>query len=220
MKTRTEFDRNSLYCQTPNWTPSNQELEVMTQPMVDSSAKDKPKGWRRWWKPIVIGTSALVLNAVVYLLLPPTVVAHFGRLAYAGAFVVAAIANATVFVPVPYYPIIGRLAQALNVWGVILAAAAGSAIGESVAYFVGRSSHAAIQETRVDNWMERQMRQPWRAAAVLFLLSAPPNPAFDVAGLLAGAFGIPLWLFLVSVFLGRIIRMGLVAFAGLTLDWI
>jgi membrane protein YqaA with SNARE-associated domain len=192
----------------------------MTQPFGDDPAGDSRKGWRRWWKPILITFAALILNALAYLLLPPQIISRLGRLGYLGSFVVAAVANATVFVPVPYYPVIARLAQALNVWGVILAAAAGSAIGESVAYFVGRSGHGAIKETRISGWMEGQMRKPWRAALVLFALSAPPNPAFDVAGLLAGALGIPLWLFLVSVFLGRIIRMALVAFAGLTLDWI
>jgi membrane protein YqaA with SNARE-associated domain len=130
----------------------------------------------------------------------------------------AAVANATILIPVPYYPVIARLAQALNVWGVILAAAAGSALGESVAYFVGRSGKGVVQHSSFSDWIQRQMRNKWRAALVLFLLSAPPNPAFDVAGLLAGAFGLPLWVFLISVFLGRIIRMGLVAFAGLTLN--
>lgn len=184
------------------------------------SQKVTRKRWRRWLLPLLIGFVALVLNVVVYFLLPPEVISHLGRLGYVGAFVVAAFANATVIVPVPYYPVIARLAQALNVWGVIVAAAAGSAIGESVAYFVGRSGHRVVKESRASSWIERQMRQPWRAAIVLFAISAPPNPAFDVAGLLAGALGVPLWLFLVSVFLGRMIRMGLVAFAGLTFDWV
>jgi len=168
---------------------------------------------------LLIGTIALVLNGVAYLLLPPGLVAHLGRWGYVGAFALAGIANATVLLPIPYYPVIARLAQALNVWGVILAAAAGSALGELVAYFVGRTSRRAVQQTRVNRWMQRQMQKPWRAGLVLFALSAPPNPAFDVAGLLAGALGIPVWLFLVTVFLGRIIRMSLVAFAGLRLEW-
>jgi len=175
---------------------------------------------RKWAVPILIGGVALVLNVVLYFLLPPELVRRLGSLGYIGAFIVAGIANASVFVPIPYYPIIARLAQALNVWGVILAAAAGSALGESVAFFVGRSGRTAVRQTRVNGWMQRQMRGPWRAALVLFALSAPPNPFFDVAGLIAGALGVPLWLFLISIFIGRIVRMSLVAFAGLTLEWI
>jgi membrane protein YqaA with SNARE-associated domain len=176
--------------------------------------------WRRWLLSIVIGAAALVLNVLAYLLLPPELVVHLGRLGYVGAFVMAGIANASVILPVPYYPVIARLAQALNVWGVILAAAAGSALGESVAFFVGRTGRGAVKQSRINGWMQRQIRHPWRAGLVLFALSAPPNPAFDFAGLLAGALGVPLWLFLVSVFLGRIVRMSLVAFAGLALEWI
>ena len=185
-----------------------------------SDQRSVKKSRRGLWLSITIGFAALVLNVVAYLMLPHNVIARLGRLGYLGAFVVAAIANATVFIPVPYYPVIARLAQVLNVWGVILAAAAGSALGESVAFLVGRSGRSAVQQTGINNWMQRQMRHPWRAGLVLFAFSAPPNPAFDVAGLLAGAFGVPLWLFLVSVFLGRIVRMSLVAFAGLAFDWL
>lgn len=186
--------------------------------MQPSSSKPKERWWRRWWKPISIGFAAIVLNVLAYYVLPPRFVHRLGFMGYLGAFVVAAIANATVLVPVPYYPVIARLAQVLNVWGVIIAAAAGSALGESVAYLVGRSGKEIMQETRVSGWMQRQMRHPWRAWLVLFALAAPPNPAFDVVGLLAGALDIPLWLFLSSVFLGRIIRMSLVAFGGIMLE--
>jgi membrane protein YqaA with SNARE-associated domain len=171
------------------------------------------------WLSVAVAFVALVLNVIVYVMLPNEVVLRFGRIGYLGAFIVAAIANATVFIPVPYYPVIARLAQVLNVWGVILAAAAGSALGESVAFFVGRSGRRAVQQTQINHWMQRQMQHPWRAGVVLFAFSALPNPAFDVAGLIAGAFGVPLWLFLAAVFLGRIIRMSLVVFAGLAFDW-
>lgn len=169
---------------------------------------------------MLIGTAAIMFNVMAYILLPPEVVAKLGGFGYLSAFVIAGIANATVLVPVPYYPVIARLGQVLNVWGVIIAAAAGSTLGETVAFLVGRSGHGAVEETRVNGWIERQMRRPWRAGVILFALSAPPNPAFDVAGLFAGALGVPLWLFLASVFLGRVIRMGLVTFAGITLEWL
>lgn len=179
----------------------------------------RAKGRWQWLPSIIIGLVALALNVVVYLLLPPNLIAGLRGFGYVSAFAIAAIANASVMLPIPYYPIIARLAQAFNVWGVILAAALGSALGETVAYFVGRTGSQALEQTRVNNWIQAQVQHRWRGALLLFALSAPPNPAFDVAGLLAGAFGVPLWLFLVSVFLGRIVRMGLVAFAGLTLDW-
>jgi len=183
-------------------------------------SKPPRTSWHRWWPSVTIGVAAMVLNVLVYFLLPPEFLEPLKGFGYVTAFAVAAFANASVLLPVPYYPLIARLAQALNVWGVILAAAAGSALGESVAFLVGKTGRGVIKASRVKNWIRRQMRQPWRAGIVLFALSAPPNPAFDIAGLLAGAFGVPLRVFLLSVFLGRIIRMSLVAFVGLSIEWV
>ena len=157
---------------------------------------------------------------IAYFLLPPRLLVRLGHLGYLGAFAVAAIANASVILPIPYYPLIARLAQAFDIWGIVISAAAGSALGETTAFFVGRTGREAIEETKISKWIKDQMQHPWHAAFVLFALSAPPNPIFDVAGILAGAFGVPLWLFLIAVFLGRIIRMALVAFIGLGLDFI
>jgi membrane protein YqaA with SNARE-associated domain len=83
-----------------------------------------------------------------------------------------------------------------------------------VAFFVGRSGRGAVQDTRFYRWVHMQMRHPWRAFAVLFGLSAPPNPAFDVAGLAAGALGLPYWLFFTAVLLGRMVRIALFVLVG------
>jgi membrane protein YqaA with SNARE-associated domain len=169
---------------------------------------------RRIIRPALIGLGALILNIVIYLL--PIDYSAFGNYAYLGVFLITAIANATVIIPVPYIPIIARVAaQSDSLLLVILAGALGSALGESVAFFVGRSGRGAVAETRFYRWVQRQLRHPWRAFIVLFLLAAPPNPLFDVAGLTAGALGLPYGLFLTAVFLGRIIRMGLIALAGI-----
>ena len=130
-------------------------------------------------------------------------------------FLITAIANATVIIPVPYPALIASIAaRSDNLALVILAGALGSALGESVAFFVGRSGRGAVEDTRFYRWVQHQMRHPWRAFVVLFGLSAPPNPAFDVAGLAAGALGLPYWMFFLAVFLGRIIRIWLIALIG------
>jgi membrane protein YqaA with SNARE-associated domain len=187
--------------------------------MQESSTNVAPQssGWRRWLPALGIGLLAVALNVAAYLLIPDDFVERLGLLGYLGVFIVAGVANATVVVPVPYFGLIARLAQELNFAGVVLAGAAGSALGESVAFFVGRAGRGAAQETRFYLWVQRQLQHPWRAFAVLFLLAAPPNPAFDVAGLLAGALGLPFWMFIIAVFLGRIIRIGLVAYLGVQL---
>jgi membrane protein YqaA with SNARE-associated domain len=173
--------------------------------------------WKLWLRPLILGILVAVANIAVFLLLPPAMLERLGGFGYLGAFASAAFANATVLVPVPYYPLLIRLAQAFDPWGVALAAAAGSVLGELVAYSVGRSGRQAVEQTPFYLWVQRQLSQPWRAPLVLFALSAPPNPFFDVAGLLAGALGIPLGIYMLSTFLGRVIRMATVIFLGIGL---
>jgi len=180
---------------------------------VSISAAERRK---RITRAALIGVVALTFNIVIFLL--PIDYGAFGNYAYLGVFLITAIANATVIIPVPYIPIVARVAaQSDSLLLVILAGALGSALGESVAFFVGRSGRGAVADTRFYRWVQRQLRHPWRAFIVLFLLAAPPNPLFDVAGLTAGALGLPYGLFLVAVFLGRIIRIGLIALAGIHL---
>ena len=169
---------------------------------------------RRLIQPILIGLLAVGLNIAAYYLIPPNFARRLGGFGYLGVFVVTFVANATVVVPVPYFGLVARLAQELSLVGVVLAGALGSVLGESVAFFVGRSGRGVVEDTRFYRWVHIQMRHPWRAFVLLFVLAAPPNPAFDVAGLAAGALGVPYWLFFTAVFLGRIVRIGLIALAA------
>lgn len=190
----------------------------MSKPASTSPPQPPQTTWQRWRRPIVIGVILLILNVVAYLLLTPNRVERLGTFGYVSSFVVATVSNATVVIPIPYLPIVVRLSQAFNVWGIITAAAVGSAVGESVAFFVGRSGQHAVADTRFYRWMQRQMHPLWRAALVLFGLAAPLNPVFDVAGLLAGAMGVPFWLFFLAVSLGRMVRMGLAVLIGFGIE--
>ncbi len=173
----------------------------------------RTKRWRKWVAPIVLGLLVTAANVGIYWLKIDYRI--FGAYAYLGVFIVTLIANATTIVPVPYITVVACIAgQSNNLVLVALAGALGSALGESVAFFVGRSGRVIAEETRFYGWVKRQMRHPWRAFAVLFGLAAPINPVFDIAGLAAGALGVPYWLFFTAVFLGRLIRFWLIALAG------
>lgn len=173
---------------------------------------------RPWLRPAIIGALVALINVGLYFLLPPDLLERLGAFGPLSAFLSAALANATVIVPVPYYPLLIRLGQTFNPVEVALFAAAGSVLGELVAYWVGRSGRQAVEQTRFYTWVQGQLQHPWRAPLVLFALSAPPNPFFDVAGLLAGALGVPLWIYITATFLGRIIRMASVVWFGLLIE--
>jgi membrane protein YqaA with SNARE-associated domain len=175
--------------------------------------QDRATRWRRWLSPILLGLLVTAANIGIYWLNIDYRV--FGAYAYLGVFIVTLVANATTIVPVPYITIVACIAgQSDSLVLVALAGALGSALGESVAFFIGRSGRAIAEETRFYGWVKQQLRHPWRAFVVLFGLAAPINPAFDVAGLAAGALGVPYWLFFVAVFLGRLIRFWGIGLAG------
>ncbi len=169
-----------------------------------------------YWKIALILIAALALNLVV-LMIPLSWIEGlrgYGALAYLAAFGITALANASVVVPIPYPGLIALLARVIgNPFGIAIAGAAGSTLGETTAFIVGRAGKTAVEDTRFYRWLKHHLRTPLRAFIILFLLSAPPNPFFDVAGLTAGSLGVPFWIFAVATFLGRILKM--LFFAGL-----
>jgi membrane protein YqaA with SNARE-associated domain len=169
---------------------------------------------RPWIRPMLVAAIAVALNIIAYLMIPPDLAYRLGSLGYIGVFLITLISNATIVVPIPYFGLVAALSPGLSMVGVGIAGALGSVIGESVSFFVGRSGRGVVEQTRFYRWVQRQLEHPWRAFVVLFALSAPPNPAFDVAGLTAGAMGLPYWIFLSAVFLARLVRFGIVAFFG------
>lgn len=169
-----------------------------------------------YWKIALILIAALGLNLLV-LAIPRGWIEGlrgYGGLGYLAAFAITALANASVVVPIPYPGLIALLARVLgNPVGIALAGAAGSTLGETTAFIVGRAGKTAVEDTRFYRWTKHQLRTPRRAFIILFLLSAPPNPFFDVAGLTAGSLGVPFWIFATATFLGRILKM--LFFAGI-----
>ncbi|MBM4363408.1 MAG: VTT domain-containing protein [Deltaproteobacteria bacterium] len=159
---------------------------------------------------VVIGLAA---NGIA--LVAPIDYAALGDFRYPGIFLLTFIANGSVVIPIPYIPVVIRVAEvAPNVPLVVLSAAAGSMLGESVAFFVGRAGKKIVDDSRVHAWLSRVVHSNWLSGLVLFALSAPLNPFFDVAGLAAGALGIPYKVFASAVLLGRIVRFGVVVWLG------
>ena len=139
----------------------------------------------------------------------------YGLLGYAAAFGITALANASVVVPVPYPTMIAQLARVLDdSVGVAIVGAAGSTLGETTAFAVGRAGRAVIEDTRFGHWLKQQLRSPLRALIVFFLPSSLPDPFLDVAGLTAGSLGVSFSVFFTATFAGRIIKLLIFAELG------
>jgi uncharacterized membrane protein YdjX (TVP38/TMEM64 family) len=131
---------------------------------------------------------------------------------YAGVFIINVLGNATVLFPLPSLAINFAGGSILNPFVVGLVAGVAEPIGELSGYLAGYGG-SAIFETkpryaRVKGWMQK------RGFLTIFVLSAIPNPLFDMAGMAAGALRFPLWKFLLSCWLGKTLKATLIALLG------
>jgi uncharacterized membrane protein YdjX (TVP38/TMEM64 family) len=131
---------------------------------------------------------------------------------YAAVFVAGLISNATVILPVPGLAITAVMAGILNPWIVGLVGGAAQALGELTGYMAGYSGQTWVDENptydRLARWMQR------RGLLTIAVLAAIPNPAFDLAGIAAGALRLPVWKFLAGCAIGGVIKNTVFALVG------
>ncbi len=86
-------------------------------------------------------------------------------------------------------------------------------------YLAGFSGQGVVERTEIyDRFLP--IIQKYGVWAIL-VLSAIPNPLFDLAGVAAGVTKIPVWRFLLFCWIGQIIKMAAFAFAGMySIDWV
>ena len=111
----------------------------------------------------------------------------FQSLGYLGVFLLTMSCSATLFLPVPAWGAVTVAGGYLHPLLLGLAAGSGAATGELTGYLAGRGGRLVLGEQtggivgRISRLMDRH------GFLTLFLLSAIPNPLFDVAGLTAGS---------------------------------
>jgi uncharacterized membrane protein YdjX (TVP38/TMEM64 family) len=162
---------------------------------------------------------AVVIGITVYIFSIRDHVEDFAGYGYPGIFLVMLLANATVIIPAPGVAVVFAMGNIFNPFFVALAAGTGGAIGELSGYLAGFSGQALVENTkaynRVSPWVQKY------GVWAILVLSAFPNPFFDLAGIAAGVAKIPVWKFLLFCWVGQIIKMSMFAFAGAySIDWI
>ena len=146
-------------------------------------------------------------------------VEEFAAYGYPGIFLIAMLANATVLLPAPGVAVIYAMGAIFNPFGVALAAGTGGAVGELSGYLAGFGGQAVIERMevydRVRPWVEKY------GGWAILVLSAIPNPFFDIAGIAAGIAKMPVRTFLVFTWVGQLIKMLLFALAGkYSIQWL
>ena len=144
---------------------------------------------------------------------------RFRYYGYPGVFLISLIANASIILPVPSLAVTFTMGAVLE-WPLVgLVAGIGEALGELTGYLAGFGGAAVVENRKVYNrlqyWMENH------GMLTIFILSAIPNPFFDLAGITAGAAKYSVLKFLLAAWLGKTIKTCIFAWAGAhSVTWI
>lgn len=183
---------------------------ALAQPLHRARRIVTSRRTRRYGRLLVaILTVAALSLAVIVAPINWSLLGHYG---YVGVFLITLLASGALVLPVPYLGVIVVAGMFLNPIAVALVAGVASALGELTGYFLGKSGRAVFPKNRWYVAMEKGMRR--YGGPVIFAAAALPNPFFDVAGILAGATKLPIWMFLLTTFLGKSIRFLLLATLG------
>jgi len=203
-------------------TTSKKDLSITeTTSAAVAQEQSQPQQPKASWQTNVLRAAALlvVIGITMYIYSIRDRVEEFEQFGYAGIFLIALMANATVLLPAPGVAVIYAMGAVFNPLWVGLAAGSGGALGELSGFLAGFSGQAVVEQTDIYNRFK-----PWvdkYGGWAILVLSAIPNPFFDVAGIAAGIAKMRIQTFLIFTWIGQIIKMTLFAVAGhYSLQWI
>jgi membrane protein YqaA with SNARE-associated domain len=160
---------------------------------------------------------AISISIAIFLLRSKIDIEKMKPYRYIGIFVISFLAYGTVLLPAPGAAFVLSLGAAFkdvpfNTIRVALAAGSGAALGELSGYLAGLGGQAMLEKRQIykklSSWMEK------RGSVTVFLLSALPNPLFDLVGLIAGALRMSPWKFLFWCWAGESLKMLVFAASG------
>lgn len=159
-----------------------------------------------------VGALLIVVLVTVVVVLLRDRLAQYERYGYLGVFVTTLLGSATIVLPVPGLAIIYVGGSIWNPILVGLVGGLGDAMGEATGYLTGYAGQGLIENqglyARFEDWMRR------RGFLTILLLSAVPNPFFDLAGIAAGASGFPGRWFFLAAWIGKTVKDVIIALAG------
>ncbi len=134
------------------------------------------------------------------------------KYSYPGIFLLSFLAYATVILPAPGVAVVFSMGAVFNPLYVALFAGAGAALGELTGYLAGFSSQPVVARANIYQRMVDWLRK--NGSVAVLVLSAIPNPFFDLTGAAAGALKMPVGKFLFWTWIGETIKMLAFAYAG------
>jgi membrane protein DedA with SNARE-associated domain len=192
-----------------------------------------PTGWLPRWAAIAIGALLVVgftaagLAAWAFDWLDEESMEDLG---YLGIFISNFLPHVSVFLPLPGLTAVGHAlviwgAEELNPVAVVAIATIANTVAEWTSYLAGATGKTAAEERpmSVPGLPGRWLRRSWELAEwfmgragflTLLVLSAVPNPVFEVTGIIAGATRMNFLKFNVALLIGHFIRVLLLVIVG------
>lgn len=164
---------------------------------------------RTYWR---LSFIALSLGISVLIVLCRDRLTEFAGLGYPSVFLLSFLGNATIILPAPSLAFVFAMGSVLSPLGVGLVAGIGEALGELIGFMAGYGGRPVVERYDLYQRFHRYMKR-YGLFAIL-VLSALPNPFFDLAGMAAGALRVPVWQFLLVCWLGKTVKTVGVAFLG------
>ena len=182
------------------------------QVSAESTGLTRLLGRYQRWLPLALVGIPLVLAFLAWTLrgyISPAKVAG-----YPGVLLLSFVGAVSMVLPVPAMLTACTLSTTLDPFVLGSLAGLGESLGEWSGYAVGYGGNTFFERFAIyrnlrpkfSRWMEK------RGALLLFLVSAIPNPVFDVVGIAAGTVQYPFARFMAIVFVGKIIKGLLVAY--------
>ena len=135
---------------------------------------------------------------------------------YPGVFIISVIGSSSLVLPLPAVASTCGMSVLLSPALVGVISAIGETLGELTGYAVGYGSQEFFQRRRFYRWVRKWMNR--RGTIILLIVSAIPNPIFDIIGISAGATRFPLARFIVTVGIGKTIK-GIAIAYGCHFGW-
>ncbi len=160
---------------------------------------------------------AIGISVAIFLLRSQIDIEKLKPYRYIGIFIISFLAYATVLLPAPGAAFVFTIGAAFkdvpfNTIRIALAAGSGAALGELSGYLAGLGGQAVLEKRNIyqtlTGWMEKH------GAVTIFVLSALPNPLFDLVGLIAGALRMSPWKFFFWCWVGETLKMLVFAATG------
>lgn len=140
------------------------------------------------------------------------------KFSYLGIALLSFISSSTIFLPVPADAIIIFSVATLGLNPILIGISGGlgSAIGELIGFFVGAGGRHVIEkkQRRIPNYVKVFVHAFKKYGFPVIVLTAFLPFPFDIIGIIAGITGYNLKKFLLAAFIGKTVKITLIAYAG------